>query len=66
MPTEGRRGAAGDGCKVGLLHTTRACVYLAAAKLAPAQGPYRLVVRTSRCGRDSPGSTPGEDMHYTD
>ena len=22
-------------------------------------GPYRLVVRTSRCGRDNPGSTPG-------
>ena len=33
------------------------------AKLAPAQGPYRLVVRMSRCGRDNPGSTPGEDMH---
>ena len=27
------------------------------------QGPYRLVVRTSRCGRDNPGSTPGEDMY---
>ena len=25
-----------------------------------AQSPYRLVVRTSRCGRDSPGWTPGE------
>ena len=25
------------------------------------QGPYRLVVRTLRCGRDNPGSTPGED-----
>ena len=24
-------------------------------------GPYRLVVRTSRCGRDNPGSTPGGD-----
>ena len=24
--------------------------------------PYRLVVRTSRCGRDNPGSTPGEDI----
>lgn len=23
--------------------------------------PYRLVARTSRCGRDNPGSTPGED-----
>ena len=30
----------------------------------PAQGPYRLVVRTSRCGCDNPGSTPGEDMYY--
>ena len=27
-----------------------------------AQSPYRLVVRTSRCGRDNPGSTPGEDI----
>ena len=26
------------------------------------QGPHRLVVRTSRCGRDNPGSTPGEDI----
>ena len=26
------------------------------------QSPYRLVVRTSGCGRDNPGSTPGEDM----
>ena len=26
------------------------------------QGPYRLVVRTSRCGRDNPGSAPGEDI----
>jgi hypothetical protein len=25
-------------------------------------GPYRLVVRTSRCGRDNPGSTPGGDI----
>ena len=25
------------------------------------QRPYRLVVRTSRCGRGNPGSTPGED-----
>ena len=23
---------------------------------------HRLVVRTSRCGRDNPGSTPGEDI----
>ena len=26
------------------------------------QSPYRLVVRTSRCGRDNPGSTPGVVM----
>jgi hypothetical protein len=26
------------------------------------QSPYRLVVRTSRCGRDNPGSTPGEGI----
>ena len=25
------------------------------------QSPHRLVVRTSRCGRDNPGSTPGVD-----
>ena len=24
--------------------------------------PHRLVVRTSRRGRDNPGSTPGEDI----
>ena len=29
---------------------------------AERQSPYRLVVRTSRCGRDNPGSTPGEDI----
>ena len=29
----------------------------------PAQGPYRLVVRTPRCGCDNPGSTPGEGMY---
>ena len=26
--------------------------------------PHRLVVRTSRCGRDNPGSTPGEDKIF--
>jgi hypothetical protein len=26
------------------------------------QGPHRLVVRTSSCGRDNPGSTPGVDI----
>ena len=26
------------------------------------QSPYRLVVRTSHCGRDNPGSTPGEEI----
>ena len=26
--------------------------------------PHRLVVRTSRCGRDNPGSTPGEDILF--
>ena len=25
------------------------------------QSPHRLVVRTSRCGHDNPGSTPGVD-----
>ena len=26
------------------------------------RSPHRLVVRTSRCGRDNPGSTPGVDI----
>ena len=26
------------------------------------QSPYRLVVRKLRCGRDNPGSAPGEDI----
>ena len=26
------------------------------------QSPYGLVVRTPRCGRSKPGSTPGEGM----
>ena len=29
------------------------------------QSPYRLVVRTSRRGRDNPGSTPGVDIFAT-
>ena len=27
-------------------------------------GPHRLVVRTSRCGRNNPGSNPGADKHF--
>ena len=27
--------------------------------------PHRLVVRTSRCGRDNPGSTPGAVISHT-
>ena len=39
------------------------CLWKVCAQSQPhAQGPYRLVVRTSRCGRDNPGSTPGEDI----
>ena len=34
----------------------------AAISGTPPQGPHRLVVRTSRCGRDNPGSTPGVDI----
>ena len=33
-----------------------------ARSLGIEQGPHRLVVRTSRCGRDNPGSTPGVDI----
>ena len=29
---------------------------------ARTSSPHRLVVRTSRCGRDNPGSTPGVDI----
>ena len=47
----------GMGAKLGF-YTQPVHVYiwlqLMGAKLAPAQGPYRLVVRTSRCGRDHP------------
>jgi hypothetical protein len=28
------------------------------------ESPYRLVVRTSRRGRDHPGSTPGGDIFH--
>ena len=31
-------------------------------KRARHNSPHRLVVRTSRCGRDNPGSTPGVDI----
>jgi hypothetical protein len=40
-------------------------LFTAASELglpAVTRSPYRLVVRTSRCGRDNPGSTPGEDI----
>ena len=30
------------------------------------QSPHHLVVRTSRCGRDNPGSTPGVDNELDD
>ena len=59
----------GMGAKLGF-YTQPVHVYiwlqLMGATLAPAHGPYRLVVRMSRPQRDIPGSTPGEDMHYTD
>jgi hypothetical protein len=48
-----------------------ACFGLAPATLAAGvarcvrQGPHRLVVRTSRCGRDNPGSTAGVDIFKT-
>ena len=32
----------------------------------PTPSPHRLVVRTSRCGRDNPGSTPGVDSFHSD
>jgi hypothetical protein len=35
---------------------------LLAATAILKQGPHRLVVRTSRRGRDNPGSTPGVDI----
>jgi hypothetical protein len=33
--------------------------------LLHANRPDRLVVRTSRCGRENPGSTPGRDSYGT-
>ena len=33
------------------------------SRLAAHRCPHRLVVRTSRRGRDNPGSTPGEDIY---
>ena len=33
---------------------------------ANTKSPHRLVVRTSRRGRDNPGSTPGVDMGVDD
>ena len=46
----------------------RACLGAATSARAssnftrPTPSPHRLVVRTSRCGRDNPGSTPGVDI----
>ncbi len=44
----------------------RACEHTALLERNPGherhQSPHRLVVRTSRCGRDNPGSAPGGDM----
>ena len=59
------------GASMGLWVYGRACL-LAVAEVACDGGGrstpkhdnrlHRLVVRTSRCGRDNPGSTPGVDM----
>ena len=32
--------------------------------LSSRHGPHRLMVRTSRCGRGNPGSTPGGDIFH--
>ena len=40
----------------------RVCVGVCLFVLCSCQRPHRLVVRTSRCGRDNPGSTPGVVM----
>ena len=42
--------------------TRHHCKSVCAIEANSFQSPYRLVVRTSRCGRDNPGSTPGKDI----
>ena len=38
------------------------CAWHSGSAIGPVSpSPDRLVVRTSRCGRDNPGSTPGQD-----
>lgn len=41
------------------------CMAVARARHADTRSPHRLVVRTSRCGRDNPGSTPGVDILFS-
>ena len=49
---------------LGRLGRRRICLTDSHAELLSRhEGPHRLVVRTSRCGRDNPGSTPGAVMH---
>ena len=43
------------------LGTTGVSCTISPCMLTTEFGPHRLVVRTSRRGRDNPGSTPGED-----
>jgi hypothetical protein len=54
-----RGGLRCGGCGTPLAPILRRC---AQPPSASQQGPHRLVVRTSRCGRDNPGSTPGVDI----
>ena len=44
--------------------STSVCNIPTVSLLMHANTPHRLVVRTSRCGRDNPGSTPGAVMQY--
>ena len=47
---------------VGIWRALRSLHALVVLALHDFQRPHRLVVRTSRCGRDNPGSTPGEGI----
>ena len=47
---------------ISAIHGLRHCVLC----LQPCIRPHRLVVRTSRCGSDNPGSNPGESTLNSD
>ena len=50
-------------CSDSLHPDTQAAPSFGTGAAAHRNSPHRLVARTSRCGRDNPGSTPGVDMY---